>query len=65
MNARQEQEQDGNENEGQDSDNNDANTNIQPPAAIHINKVADNITNHGELNVVNNKVRYWCIVRVA
>ncbi|EPB88764.1 hypothetical protein HMPREF1544_04404 [Mucor circinelloides 1006PhL] len=57
MKARQEQvqEQEGSENEGQDSDHNNADVDIQPPTTVRIYKIADTITNHGKLNVVNNK----------
>lgn len=50
------QEQEGSGNEGQDSDHNNADVDIQPPTTVRIDKIADTITNHGELNVVNNKV---------
>lgn len=55
----QEQEQERSENEGQDSDHNNAHVNIQPPTTVRIDKIADTITNHGELNVVNNKAYCW------
>ncbi|KAI9338403.1 hypothetical protein BD770DRAFT_415412 [Pilaira anomala] len=42
-------------NEGQDSDHNNGNVNIQSLKTVHFDKVADTITNHGEINVVNNK----------
>ncbi|KAG0778951.1 hypothetical protein G6F22_010924 [Rhizopus arrhizus] len=51
----QEQEQEGSENEGQDSDHNNVDVNIQLPTTVRIDKIADTITDHGELNVVNNK----------
>ncbi|KAL9542023.1 hypothetical protein MBANPS3_008822 [Mucor bainieri] len=42
----------GQENDGQPSDG----SNDQPPTTIHIEKIVeDTITNHGEINVVNNK----------
>ncbi|KAG1543372.1 hypothetical protein G6F49_011365 [Rhizopus delemar] len=46
----------GSGNEGQDSDHNNADIDIRPPTTVRIDKIADTITNHGELNVVNNKV---------
>lgn len=61
----QEQEQEGSENEGQDSDHNNVDVNIQLPTTVRIDKIADTITDHGELNVVNNKVMYWYIVGVG
>ncbi|KAI9338898.1 hypothetical protein BD770DRAFT_400539 [Pilaira anomala] len=53
------QEQEGNENEGKDSDHNNADG-VQPPTTVRIDKIIDNryITNHGELNAVNNKISY-------
>lgn len=65
MKTRQEQEQVRSENEGQDSNHNNADVDIQPPTTVRIDKIADTVTNHGEFNVVNNKVMYWYIVRVG
>ncbi|KAI8973816.1 hypothetical protein BDF20DRAFT_824356 [Mycotypha africana] len=52
----QEQEQKGRENEGQDSARNNADADILLPITVRADKIADTITNHGELNVVNKKV---------
>lgn len=62
MKTRQEQEQaqvGGGENEGRDSEHNIANVDRQQTITVRIAEIADTITNHGEFNVVNNKVMYW------
>ncbi|KAF1803620.1 hypothetical protein FB192DRAFT_1279003, partial [Mucor lusitanicus] len=60
--TRQEQEQaqvGGGENEGRDSEHSIANVDRQQTITVRIAEIADTITNHGEFNVVNNKVMYW------